>query len=340
MVGRVRVGVEWAIELSGEHETLARAEARALVEMQGARVQAADLDRVVLASGELDAGALAARIAFARRVLRVIGQASVPVEEIVEVGREAPVEGERFAVRCTRLDAGLDPSLVGAVEERLGEVLSETGIVDLEAPDRVVRVLLDREAVVGVDAATVDRGAFEDRHVEARPFFSPVSLHPRLARCLVNLAGVEAGDRVWDPFVGTGGVALEAGLVGARVVASDLDADMLEGARSTLSHFDVDAELVEGDVGEVAEGVGRVEAVVTDPPYGRASSTNREEIEALYERFFRAAEDALGPEGRLVGVVPDPELARLAPAGLEKAQEHAWYVHGSLTRHVVVFERI
>ncbi len=339
MQGVSRGVVEWAIELSGEHDELPRAEARALVEMQGGREVEAGLDRVLVAEGDLDAGWLAGRVAFARRVVRVVGQSGVSLDAIVGAGREVGVGGRRFAVRCSRLDASVDPSLVEEVETRLGAELESQGTVDLESPDRVVRILLDREALVGVQQAEVDRAAFEARHVEARPFFSPVSLHPRLARALVNLARVEAGDRVWDPFVGTGGVALEAGLVGARVVASDLDGGMLEGAGRTLEHFGVEASLVEGDVGEVGEALGEVGAVVTDPPYGRASSTNREEVEALYERFFRAAGRVLPSGGRLVCVVPDRGLSDLAPGELVLEQQHAWYVHASLTRHVSVFER-
>lgn len=101
----------------------------------------------------------------------------------------------------------------------------------------------------------------------------------------------------------------------------------------------MEATLVQGDVSKVADGVGGVGSVVTDPPYGRASSTNREDLEALYERFFSAARGVLSPGGRLSCVVPDRELASLAPAELSLVEEHDWYVHASLTRHVCVFER-
>lgn len=329
----------WAVALSGEHAALARAEVRALTQRAGGRVLDADLDRVVLGEGPPTPAAMAARVALARRVLEVHARVPVDPDAIVDAAGDIPLDGERFAVRCTRLNVDHDADIVGEVERRLGAALDARGTVDLDDPERVVRVLLDREAVVGLDRATVDRSAYEARHVEARPHFSPVSLHPRLARALVNLARVGPGDRVWDPFVGTGGVALEAALVGCRVTASDLDPEMVAGTRKTLDRFDVDATLATGDVGEIAEGMDPVDAVVTDPPYGRASTTDREGIDALYQRFLDASAALLSPGDRLVCVVPDPEKADLAPAALALRETHAWYVHASLTRHVLVFER-
>lgn len=332
-----RGGVPWAVELSGEHPTLPREEAAQVVRWAGGRVLEADLGRVLVCEG-VHPDALAARLALARRVVDARARVAPTADAIVSAADAVPVEGRRFAVRCSRLAEGTAPELVETVERRLGAALDGRGTVDLDDPEVVVRVLIDERAVVGLDRASVDRSAYEARHVEARPHFSPVSLHPRLARALVNLAGVGPGARVWDPFAGTGGIALEAALVGCRVTASDLDPEMVEGTREALAAFDVDATLAEGDVGAVAEDLGRVEAVVTDPPYGRASTTDRESLEGLYERFLAAAADVVAPGGRVVCVLPDPAHADLAPDRLALAGRHAWYVHASLTRHVVAFD--
>ena len=37
-----------------------------------------------------------------------------------------------------------------------------------------------------------------------------------------------------DPFCGTGGIAIEASLLGLEVLASDLDSRMVEGTKSNL----------------------------------------------------------------------------------------------------------
>ncbi len=43
-------------------------------------------------------------------------------------------------------------------------------------------------------------------------------MSPKLARCMVNLTGVKENDLVLDPFCGTGGILIEAGIMGARVI--------------------------------------------------------------------------------------------------------------------------
>lgn len=334
-------GVRWAAELSGEHATLPRAEARTLFALAGAKPLDGGGPRVQLAeaSADLDVDALTERLALSWRIVQVHAVSPLVVDAIADAGKAIPLDGERFAVRCSRLAPELPAELGPRIERRLGEALRARGTVDLDAPERTVRVLLGEQAILGLEAGRVDRSAYEQRHVEARPYFSPVSLHPRLARALVNLGAVEAGDRLWDPFVGTGGIALEAALVGCRTLASDVDPEMVEGTRATLAHFGAEAELREGDVADVADGIEPVDAIVTDPPYGRASSTNQEELGALYDRFLRAAADVLAPDGRLVCVLPDPEEVDRAPAALEVLEHHEWYVHNTLTRHVFVLER-
>lgn len=331
--------MELAVELSGEHETLPRAEARALVEQAGGRVLEADLDRVLLAEGDLDPASLAGRLALAWRVVGAAARVPVDVDAIADAADEIELDGASFAVRCSRLDRSLDPALGQTIERRLGSRLEKQGTVDLEDPDRIVRVLLDREALVGLQLAEVDRSSFEERHVEVRPHHSPITLHPRLARALVNMTRVGPGQRLWDPFVGTGGLALEAAIVGAQTVASDLDPDMVAGTRETLAHYGVVAELHQGDVSEIGQEVGPVDAICTDPPYGRGSTTGREELDSLYERFLACAADVLEPGDRLVCVLPEPDRAMLAPDALARREHHEWYVHASLTRHVFVFER-
>lgn len=330
--------VHVAIELSGEHPALARAEAEAVLETLGGAVTE-PLERVVLGRCPTPPGALAERMAMAWHVVEVAGTAELTVEAIVALADQVPLDGERFAVRCTRLDPALPRELPVQVARHLGAALAERGTVDLEDPEVVVRVLLDEQAVVGRQVASVDRPSYEARHPEERPFFSPVSLHPRLARCLVNLSRVRADERLWDPFCGTGGLVLEAALAGAQAIGSDLDGEMIEGTQRTLEAFGAEAALVEGDVAEVAKGLEPVQAIVTDPPYGRASTTNKEALHGLYERFFQAAASVLEPGRHLVCILPEPEAAELAGERFELVDEHAWYVHGTLTRHILVFAR-
>lgn len=327
-----------AIELSGEHPELARAEAIAVVEVLGGQVEAT-WDRVVVATGPLEPAEIADRIALGWRVLEVAGTAACEVDAIVELAEQIPLDGQRFAVRCSRLSTGLPSQLPGEIERGLGARLADRGTVDLTDPEVTVRVLVEGDrALVGIEAAEVDRPAYQARHPDQRPFFSPVSTHPRLARAQVNLARAEPGHRVWDPFCGTGGLILEAALAGYEAIGSDLAPEMIAGTRENLEAFEAEAELIEGDVAEVAGQLEPVAAVVTDPPYGRSSTTNREDLADLYRRFFGAADEVLAPGGRVVVVLPDREMGLAAAEGFELVEEHAWKVHSSLTRHLLVLE--
>ena len=64
---------------------------------------------------------------------------------------------------------------------------------------------------------------------------------PRMARTLVNIAGYNRGDIMLDPFCGTGGILIEAHLLGARVIGSDFDPLMVLGSRQNTARFRSDA---------------------------------------------------------------------------------------------------
>lgn len=248
--------------------------------------------------------------------------------------------GATFSVRGRRIREHHPDLPLSDLERTLGGLLSKTGKVDLRRPEVEVRIVVAEWAHAGALVAEVDRASFEARAVKHRPFFSPVSLHPRFARALVNLARVRPGDRVLDPFCGTGGTSLEAGLVGARVLAGDIDARMVAGTRQVLAHYGVeDAVVEERDVGEAPEFAPAVDAIVTDPPYGRSATTGRERIEDLYRRFFAASREALVPGGRLVAGLHDLDLVALGKDVLDLEAVYPYRVHASLTRQFAVYRR-
>lgn len=321
------------VELSAEHDTLPLAELRAVLDVAGGAV--VRVDGAVALVETPDAAFLATRLALAHAILEHWW--SGPTRDLAGAvkGRET---GGTFAVRPRSLSgAQPDVSLTDLARE-VGAALK--GKVDLRAPEVDVRVLLAGEAHAGRLVAEVDRKAFDARHVKHRAHFAPVSLHPRYARTLVNLARVKTGDLVVDPFCGTGGLVVEAGLVGARVLASDLDPRMVAGTRAELARVGVAGARVETrDVGELPQLAPGADAVVSDPPYGRSSTTNREPMDDLYARFVAAAHEALRPGGRLAVIFPTAERRALAAERFRLVEAHDQRVHRSMTRHWGVFER-
>jgi len=334
--------VRLLVELSAEHPTLPRAELDALAAMVGGSVEEQDASVAIVDAPDEAARFFIERPGLAHSIsAHWWSTAATPRAVVPPFGRIA-LKGESFAVRGRRIEGAHPEFPLTDTAAAIGGLLAVSGKVDLETPELEIRLLLADQAHVGALLGEVDRKALEARHVKHRAHFAPVSIHPRYARALVNLARIHAGDRVADPFCGTGGQVLEAALVGASVYASDLDARMVEGTRQTVARFGgrlADAQA--HDVGDLAAFTGgALDAVVADPPYGRSSTTNREDIARLYERFFDAAHAALKPGGRLAYITASPELRDAAAArGFRLLGSHDQRVHRSMTRHWAVYER-
>ncbi|MGB7125169.1 MAG: DNA methyltransferase, partial [Thermoplasmata archaeon] len=216
------------------------------------------------------------------------------------------------------------------------------GRIDLDAPERRFWLVAGSDGGDRLfeEVARIDRQSASARRMPTLPFQRPVSLPPRLARAAANLARARPGDRVLDPFVGTGALLAEAALLGARVYGIDRDAEMVRGALRNLAHLGVVAEeLVVGEAASAAFAADDVpwDAILTDPPYGRASSTGGESTSAVLERVLSRWSDGVRPGGRLVVVVPGP-VADPGP-GWRTVVSIPIRVHRSLTREFRVYER-
>jgi tRNA (guanine10-N2)-dimethyltransferase len=322
------------VELSGEQPALAEGEVQGAVEALGEAARRTIRDgRILLVDTALPPRRLGPRLALAHYVGTPVASGSW--EDVTVAAASTDLGGRTFRVTA-KVAGGV--SWEHAVR-RIGAALARTGRVDLRRPAIHFRLVVQgRYHLFRVDYA-VDRKAFEGRKVALRPFVKPISLHPRLARALVNMSRVRPGETLLDPFCGTGGIVLEGALVGARPFASDLREDMVDGTRATLRHFGVEARTAVADVGDVPTRVDRVAAVATDPPYGRATTTRGEPLTTVYRRAFRAFADLL-PEGRSAAVIlPDPRLADKAGPDLRLAERHPLRIHKSLSRHFCRFVR-
>lgn len=328
-------------ELSGEHPTLPAAEALAVLALQGGAKEELREDTVLLVHAEHpDVPQLAARLGLCHAIGETLASAPPTKEAILEALRGiAPRVGSAFRVRVHRVGAWGRDLVPSALERDGGAALGPGRKVVFDGPADEVRVLLARHAHVALLLAGLDRTPFDARHVRHRPHFRPVALHPRFARAMVNLAQAKPGARVADPFAGTGGLLAEAGLVGATVLGADLDPAMAQGSRDFLAQCGVQGEVLVGDVAETLRRFAPLDAVVSDPPYGRASWTAREKPQDLYRRALAAVAEALKPGGRAVVVFPQADAAQLAPPTLALEQSHVQRVHRSLERHYLVFRR-
>jgi tRNA (guanine10-N2)-dimethyltransferase len=322
------------VEVTGEIPELARAELDALFEV----VQGEGLEPVAPLTfrGKVPRGSaeeLARRGGLFRRVGVEIEQAGSFGEL---KGSGLAVKGT-YAVRATLLEGA--PSGVRSAEvEKAVASKVQGGRVDLLDPQHVFRVFVGARAHLTHEIYDREGDDFEERAVKHRPFFQPVSLHPKFARALVNLTRVHDGQALLDPFCGTAGILIEAGLVGARPFGIDADAETARGAAQNLEHFGIlGAQVHEGRARDARALVGHaVAALATDPPYGRSSSTLKMGALAVIEESAQALAEILEPGGRMALCLPELEMAAPLEALMERELVVAQRVHASLTRHYIV----
>jgi tRNA (guanine10-N2)-dimethyltransferase len=221
----------------------------------------------------------------------------------------------------------------------LADAYTKNRIVNLRNPDLEVRVLItDRKTYVGLKIAEVERSQFDKRKVQYRPFFSPISLHPKLARVLVNLSCIKKNETLLDPFCGTGGILLEAGLIDAKVVGSDIEEKMIDGCRKTLDFYKIkNYDLFCSDVGDIHKYVTDVDAIVTDLPYGKSTTTKGENLHQLYNRAFDSISNVLKKEKIAVVGLSNKDMISVGEKYFSLIKKHEFRVHGSLTRYFAVY---
>lgn len=223
----------------------------------------------------------------------------------------------------------------------LAEIYTKDRKVILDKPDIEIRVIItDSNIYVGKKLFEINRTQFEERKVQNRPFFSPISLHPKIARSIVNLSTIKKGQVLIDPFCGTGGIILEAGLIGVNVIGSDIEKKMIDGCRITLNHYKIENyKLFNSDIGDIHKHIKPVDAVVTDLPYGKSTTTKGEEKNQLYQRAFENISNILKNNCKAVIGISNIELLTIGEKYMTLIEVHDIRVHRSLTRYFVVYQK-
>ena len=172
--------------------------------------------------------------------------------------------------------------------------------------------------------------SFEKRRPHLRPGFAPISLHPKLARAVVNLTRIKPKQTLLDPFVGTGGILIEAGLINCKLIGSDISKEMLKKCRLNLKIFKLKAKLIQEDATKIKISV---DAIATDPPYGKASPIKNKN---LYTDFLNNAYKILKPKQYLVIITPNIKVK----SKFKIIKTIDYYVHKSLTRKIIILRKV
>ena len=121
----------------------------------------------------------------------------------------------------------------------------------------------------------------------------------------------------------------------------DAQRRMILGTKKNLRFFNISAEgLVLADSRKIP--LFKVDAIVTDPPYGRSSSTLKSNTKQLVEEVLAASQSLLGVGQRICIASPKTlNISRIGKKlGYRHVESHFAYVHQTLTREIAVFEKV
>lgn len=336
---------------SQEHDKLPLAELRAVLETEEIATELEQVCPGLIILKSLDEKdfeknykRLVERLAYTHEIHQLIKTSTKNnfEEDVLAIDWSEYID-DNFAVRVKRFDSDIDTV---ATERRIGYLIISNleGIsVNLKNPKSFIRVVANgNDVYLCYGKFQLDKKYFEIMKPHKRPFFHPGCMSPKLARCMVNLARVKKGDFVLDPFCGTGGILMEAGLIGAKVVGSDINWKMKEGAATNLDYVGItDYKTYTVDVREM-KMYEEVDAVITDPPYGISTTTCGEGSSVIVKEFLESIEISMKENALLVLAVPDSMDidSMFDEVGFKLLERYEIKMHKSLTRIISVIAKI
>lgn len=331
--------------LSGEELTLPYGEIRALISTYSSDAKIERYgNRVVISS--INSNELIERITQRASYCRFGGSFISISKDLVSLADPISIDlsscEKTFAVSSFSLDL-----------EKCGElgakIKSKTkGKVSLENPDYLFQVESVPEGfILGLSTHGYKEFHWRTRRPRARRFFLPSAIYPKLARCLVNLSYVKEGEIFLDPFCGTGSLLIESSLMGMKSIGIEIARWIAKGASLNLKGYSLPYEsIVRADSTSHLPFV-EVDAISTDIPYGRASSTKGMSTSKILDGFLHAASDSMHSSNlrKKYCVVMHPstinleEKLSLQGNSFQLKEQHLLYVHRNLTRAISVLER-
>ena len=291
--------------LSGENESMPAAEVKAILEAEGySYSNVSEFDQILRLEAEVDCvQSVQVRSAYTRFSALELFVSNATHGDIAKAAAETDFKavlkpGESFVVRINRIRNYADQALnTMELEGKLGKQIlnsTEGTKVSLKNPDKTfIGIITDEKLVLGLKLTDITSKTFSERRPRKKPFFHPSAMPSKMARCMVNLAHGKAESLVLDPFCGTGTSLIEASYIGCRAVGVDAQKRMILGTRKNLRFFNISAEgLVLADSRKPP--FFKVDCVITDPPYGRSSSTLKSTTEQLVKDVLASSRGVVG----------------------------------------------
>ena len=327
---------KYLLELGGENIDLGKYEAMELLEHENyvPNILSQESNLVVIEVAKEIEKKIIRRFGMVKRISRILNYLKkIEIDEVVKEIPDIDIKDNSFAIRLLKRNGGSESKIA----KLLGEKIDSKNKIDLNDPDIKIFYYSGKNSIISIwdkDMETYYSKCLE-HHVKHRPYFSPISIHPRIARSMINLSRCPPQGRIIDPFCGTGGILIEIADVGIKAIGIDILDKMKEYSLGNLKHYNLTAEVSCGDIGKLRNY--EFDAIVTDPPYGISTTTKGEGVTNLMKRSFDLFADKLKSKQRLVMAVSKPELIHEKDFKIIKHFE--WYIHKSLTRYIMVIEK-
>ena len=204
--------------------------------------------------------------------------------------------GARIGFRVGVQDPAVRQGLIAAVEDQLGWV-NRPGDWDVNL-------------TCSTDGWIAEVGSLSWMRRFGQLERLPWSTTPLVAEVLVRLAKVRAGQRVVDPFCGTGTIllAVRRREPTLRVVGTDRDPRAIAIARRNAGQS---IDLAQATADALPFPAGSVDRVITNLPFGKQVGSHRAN-RALYPAVLSEIDRVLAADGRAVLLTEDKRLLRSA----------------------------
>lgn len=235
-----------------------------------------------------------------------------------------------FKVRVKNKDAKDYRNLESIIGKSISNFFQNRIKVDLTNPmDEIVGVILKDRLFIGKKIFERNKSDFNKRKPQLRPFFSPTSIDPRIARAMINIS--QAQSEILDPFAGTGGILIEAGLIGLDTYGLDIEEKSVLGTKMNLSNYGINNfDIRVGDARKIYETFDRkFESIVTDAPYGRSTKIDKDKEKMYKDCFFSMLESF--KKRCVVGLDKEYPFEEI---GFRIESIYSFRVHKSLTRYL------
>ncbi len=248
-----------------------------------------------------------------------------------------------FAVRTVKIDDDIPLSTM-EIERKIGHIIKSITKypVNLKNPNIAIKIIILKEKIImSILIEKRDREYFQKNRPHLRTYFHPGCILPKLGRCMVNLGHLKENDMLYDPFCGTGGFLIEGGFIGCRLIGSDISEEMVKGTLLNLKSYNLLDKVIsvkKWDANKFKDylnslNIDKVDAIITDPPYGISTSAKGNIINILEH-----LNEGIKKNGYFVFASPSKVILKNENMYLEGI--YSIYVHKSLTRYIHIYKII